>query len=564
MSLQEIKTDYLTHWLNQLIESGIINREHLIYQNIEAFLTEQLSQPNPPVTNWEQWPILYSYCCSDGPASKAQLSEPTGLCFDFDSAIICCFGGSKNGYIKLYSAVDFACRFMAAIRQIYHAIGFLPKKEQNYLAKVGKNPAAPFVEGTDQLAASLTYLESLIVERKKYLKAAPSGPEGTVYHVSVQGLAETVKSLQGHIQSFKQLGMQDILAHLSLYAFVNEARKEHRFAKHKQKGQCRHPTLQQYVHSKGSHEIEQIKKICNCSHDYHTNNYSAYQPTHQSSLSSVKTIAQYRKWSEKFHPQPKVVEQEQAKEDLKVARMLNVLTKSKPTQNIRELYRYKCGYGPCVIIQKDTLSEGGDIVAINPGTENEVPSGDKWWLLQVNKPHHLSKNRSGCHVFGFWLAEKDTIDMSVSGKHYSLLPQSVKTYFGTIIKDNNNVPLVIPVEELNSGWQNGQVVYAFTEEYCRTLDLISHSFRKGLHAADNNEEDGASDLEADEDDRQPPDIHEVELMAMQRRRVVCGVEGQIFSSYRDLLNPRQAGGRRQRRIENLGNASTESEAERNN
>ncbi|CAB4039901.1 Hypothetical predicted protein [Paramuricea clavata] len=61
MSLQEIKTDYLTQWLNQLIESGIINREHLIYQNIDAFLTEQLSQPNP-VTNWEQWPTLYSYC----------------------------------------------------------------------------------------------------------------------------------------------------------------------------------------------------------------------------------------------------------------------------------------------------------------------------------------------------------------------------------------------------------------------------------------------------------------------------------------------------------------------
>ena len=32
-----------------------------MYQNIDAFLTEQLSQPNP-VTNWESWPTLYSYC----------------------------------------------------------------------------------------------------------------------------------------------------------------------------------------------------------------------------------------------------------------------------------------------------------------------------------------------------------------------------------------------------------------------------------------------------------------------------------------------------------------------
>lgn len=31
--------------------------------------------------------------CLDGPASKAPLSEPTGLCFDLDTAIIYCFGG---------------------------------------------------------------------------------------------------------------------------------------------------------------------------------------------------------------------------------------------------------------------------------------------------------------------------------------------------------------------------------------------------------------------------------------------------------------------------------------
>ena len=40
---------------------------------------------------------------SDGPAAEAQLSEPTGLCFDFNSAIFCCFGGSKNGYIEIHT-----------------------------------------------------------------------------------------------------------------------------------------------------------------------------------------------------------------------------------------------------------------------------------------------------------------------------------------------------------------------------------------------------------------------------------------------------------------------------
>ena len=65
---------------------------------------------------------------SDGLVAKAQLSEPTGLCFDFDSAIFCCFGGSKNGYIKIHTPVEFACTFMSKVREIYHAIGFLPKK----------------------------------------------------------------------------------------------------------------------------------------------------------------------------------------------------------------------------------------------------------------------------------------------------------------------------------------------------------------------------------------------------------------------------------------------------
>ena len=38
---------------------NIINKEHLLYQHIDAFLTEHLSQPNP-VSNWQQWPTLYS------------------------------------------------------------------------------------------------------------------------------------------------------------------------------------------------------------------------------------------------------------------------------------------------------------------------------------------------------------------------------------------------------------------------------------------------------------------------------------------------------------------------
>ena len=75
ISVTEVEGDYLAHWLNQFIRSGIITREHLIYQSIDAFMTEQLSQPNP-VTKWEQGPTLFSYC-----ESLAELATRKGYMF---------------------------------------------------------------------------------------------------------------------------------------------------------------------------------------------------------------------------------------------------------------------------------------------------------------------------------------------------------------------------------------------------------------------------------------------------------------------------------------------------
>ena len=120
------------------------------------------------------------------------------------------------------------------------------------------------------------------------------------------------------------MGEQGTIENLNLYAFVNESRKEHGFAKHKHQGQYRHPTQQQYVCSKGRHEIELIKRICQCPHAYHTNVFSAYQPTHQSNLSSVQTIEKYKM----FHPKLQADISELAKSDLKNARLiLNSLSK---------------------------------------------------------------------------------------------------------------------------------------------------------------------------------------------------------------------------------------------
>ncbi|XP_031554525.1 uncharacterized protein LOC116291494 [Actinia tenebrosa] len=171
--------------------------------------------------------------CLDGPATKAQLSEPTGLCFDCNTAIFCCFGGKQNGYIKLHTTVGFACQFMNKIRQIYDAIGFLPKKvqkstEQHYIE--------PYREGVDKLVDFLCYMEQLISARKEFLSISPAGPEETVYHLTVKGFSETVSSLEVHIQALEVMGMTNTVDSLNLSAFVNESRKEHGFAKHKQSG----------------------------------------------------------------------------------------------------------------------------------------------------------------------------------------------------------------------------------------------------------------------------------------------------------------------------------------
>lgn len=58
----------------------------------------------------------------------------------------------------------------------------------------------------------------------------------------------------------------------------------------------------------------------------------------------------------------------------------------------------------------------------------------------------------------------------------ALLSTPVKVYYGSIIKDDNT-PLVIPVEELNSGWQSGHVMYASTDEYCLQLDKMSDAYQ---------------------------------------------------------------------------------------
>ena len=268
--------------------------------------------------------------------------------------------------------------------------------------------------------------------------------------------------------------------------------------------------------------------------------------------------------------------------------MLNVLTKANPTQNIRDLYRYKCGYGLCVIFQKDAhLEDGdavsryypdferlmeelavrrgehsssrrvergdylfvpGDILVINPGVNDSVPSGDKWWLLQVNKAHHSSKTGNACLVYGFWLDEQPQCEGDCDCRVFSLMSDAVKLYFGSVIK-NAGTPLVIPVNEIVTGRRDGKVSYVFSNEYCFRLDNLSDLHRLSLetNVSDQEESDSASDDESDDDGNRAAD-HSMELMLMARRRVIRNSEGNHLTSYKDLAGiANRSGGRRESR-----------------
>ena len=126
----------------------------------------------------------------------------------------------------------------------------------------------PYQEGFHSLVKSLVYLQSITTKRAEYLHCATAGPEGTVYHISLDGFATTVNALEMHQQVFEAAGLYDTINSVNLYALLNESTKEHGFAKHKQSGQYRHPTKKQYVQSKVQHEVETIKKTCQCPHSH--------------------------------------------------------------------------------------------------------------------------------------------------------------------------------------------------------------------------------------------------------------------------------------------------------
>ena len=411
------------------------------------------------------------------------------------------------------------------------------------------------------------------------------GSDGSIYSKTLEGFAQTFTSLKSHSLAFEEVGIDT--GKLNMYAFANESRKEHGFAKHKQSGQYRHPTMQQYSRTKGVEEEEMIKKTCECPHSYHTNTFQAYQASHKSSLSSISVIKEYKEIKEILQPKELILtekEKEKLKKDLKKARTMNILTKAIPTQNVRDLYRAKCGFAPCVVDQLDAtlfqesdsneryfpsfqqlmneLNESshnrdeiiqnpeigrngeyilipGDIVAVNPGVEDGIPSGDKWWLLQVNKALPSAKTASGCHVSGFWLETLPRSQQPEEGRAFKLRRGNAKTYYGSLIKTCGK-PKVIPVEQLNAGWQNGAVTYKLTEDFVCGLDQTSDEHRatylQGLQLDDS---DDNSVSEENEITSELSHHVQEEVLCSTRKRIIRNGAGQHIRSYAELNGQRQ-------------------------
>ena len=82
------------------------------------------------------------------------------------------------------------------------------------------------------------------------------------------------------------------------------------------------------------------------------------------------------------------------------------------------------------------------------------------------------------------------------------------------------------------------MLFTFTNEYRDKLDELSDAFRKELNIAESDAEERDMEPESNDGGDQQPDIPEVKITAMEHRgRVMKNGEGQVLTSYRDLLNP---------------------------
>lgn len=181
-----------------------------------------------------------------------------------------------------------------------------------------------------------------------------------------------------------------------------------------------------------------------------------------------------------------------------------------PSQNATDVYQLMCGFAPCAVDKLDcTLFQPsnanliyypshlipGDIMAVNPGTEDGILSGDTWWLPQVSRGLPTSKTSNGCHVPGFWLEMVPSSQQPVHGCALRLQRGNTTIYYGSVTKSCSK-PTVTPVEPFNTGWKHGSVVYKWSDEYVQHLCKVSDNFLMTFCVPD----ESASCEESEEED----------------------------------------------------------------
>ena len=112
----------------------------------------------------------------------------------------------------------------------------------------------------------------------------------------------------------------------------------------------------------------------------------------------------------------------------------------------------------------------GDILAV-VGADDD--NGEQWWLLQVSRAFPLSKNGARCHVYESWLDKSN----EENGLPMYTLPagsQEQCIMYCNIWHDSDGDCVVIPQDNLQSGWVNHCVKYTLTSALLEKLDSASY------------------------------------------------------------------------------------------
>ena len=166
-----------------------------------------------------------------------------------------------------------------------------------------------------------------------------------------------------------------------------------------------------------------------------------------------------------------------------------------------------------------------------------IPSGDKWWMMQISKGLRSHKQSNGCHVAGFWLELLPSTEQPQTGCALRLHRDNNNTFYGSLTKENGR-PVEIPIEKLNTGWRQGAVVYNISEEFVQYLDKVSDDHRSALARIAEPTDDSSSD-DTEVEDEELSHVIQQEVLQSRRTRIFRDTAGQRISSYAELSGQRQ-------------------------